>query len=313
MAGVRIAVKATKEATYGTFNGSATSADKATFLLPKDNPFMGEMAPEIWKLMSAGYDGRQVRQGTSRWNTKVTVNTHLFPAQAELVMNLALGIGLSGNCRTFPSATIDVRYILEDSGCTLGVERYFGCQVETANFNANNQGDGCMVTADLNFVAQKRTTILGSDFAEPAGSDYPATDPFLFQDTAGTLNISGAITEYSSLNLTVSNKIVRRFYEARYPTKGQWRSREVGLAVGMLYKSNTLRDARENQTAMDIEWNYINALGDNLKIDLGAVNYIDPHARTFPLQGDFEQSVTIRNCLDTSTGNDIVYTYTPHV
>ena len=37
MAGVRQAVRITRESTFGTFNGSALAADKATIILSQDN------------------------------------------------------------------------------------------------------------------------------------------------------------------------------------------------------------------------------------------------------------------------------------
>lgn len=312
MAGVRVAVRVTQEATYGTYDASASTANKMTLLLPGDSAFEGMMTPTIWRLRSAGYDGRQVRQGTKQWDAKCSVKTKLFPAQADFMLRLASGIGLSSNCRTFPSATIDYRYILEDSGCTIAVERYYGCQVASFNMNANNQGDGVQVTADVNWVCQKRLDGTGTDFPEPAGSDYPATDPFLFQDSVGTLTVGSSITNYASLNLAINNVIQRRWDESTYPMRGKWRSRDITLAIGLLYKDNTFRNAMENQTALAVSYRYINALADNLLIDLKSQNYVDPFARTFPLQGDFEQTVTLRNNLDIGAGTDFSFTYTPH-
>lgn len=312
MAGVRVAVRVTQESTYGTFDASASASNKMTILLPADNAFEGMMDPIIWRLRSAGYDGRQVRQGSKQFDAKCSVKTKLFPSQADFMLRLASGIGLSSNCRTFPSATVDYRYILEDTGCTVAVERYLGCQIATCNMNSNNQGDGCQVTWEANWVCQKRVDATGTDFAEPAGSDYPATDPFLFQDSQGTLTIGSSITNYASLNLSIQNVIQRRWDEAQYPLRGRWRSRDITLTVGMLYKDNTFRNAKETQSPLAVSYRYINALADNLLIDLKSQNYVDPHARTFPLQGDFEQTVTLKNNFDLTANTDFAFTYTPH-
>lgn len=311
MAGVRQAVRITKESVYGTYDSGATSGNKATLILPKDNPFNGVMKPRIWRLNSAGQDGRQIRQGSKQKEASCGFETFLFPSQAALILALA-GTISAGACRTIPSSTIDFRYLLDDDSCTMQGERYHGCVVETLTLMFNANGDGVMCGANVSFRAQKRTDIDNVAFPEPASGDYPDEDPFLFQDTVGALKIGTTQTDYFSIVFTNNNVLTQRFDENQFARKVRWRSRNATLAVGLLYKSNALRDAAENQTPTDVEVSMVNSLGDNLKIDLNTRNYVDPHTRTFPIQADFEQTATFKNCIDPGVGTDWSFTYTPH-
>lgn len=307
MAGVRQAVRVTREAAYATFNGSASSADKAIIILSQDNPMTLQMKPRIWEIRNAAYDGRAVRQGTAQSETGGKLSTFLYPSQCRLILELATKLS-TGACRSLDSFTLDYIRILEDGSCTSTYERFLGCQITKADVNSNNNGQGVLVMADLDIMAQKRVDITVSDFAEPLSTDYPDQNPFVFQDSSGTLVIASAITNYSSLNLSITNTIQQRWDESRYPIRSKWRERQTTLTATLLEKSNALRDAFEAQTALDVEYNYDNG-SDTLTIDLNSRNYVQTLANSRPLSGDFEQTVTIRNRIDPSLGTDITLTY----
>lgn len=305
----RQAVKITKEATYGTFNASAISADKAVVVLSSDNPITMMMKPRIFEVRNAAYDGRKVRQGSKQAEAGGKITTYLYPSQADLIMRLATSISGSG-CRYLPSFTIDYLYLLEDGSCTPAYERYLGCVINQADFNSNNNGQGVIVTADLDILAQKRVNTTSSDFTQPLGTDYPNTNPFLFQDTAGTLVIGSGFTNYSTLNLSIKNALQARFDEFQYTWRVAWRSRDVSLTVNALQKDNTVRNAYEAQTPLSVEWHYNNG-ADDLKVDLNTNNFVRQFSMSRPLQGDFEQNFTLENNIDLGTGTDIDVTYTP--
>lgn len=311
MAGVRQALRITKESVYGTYDSGASAGNKAIIILPKDNPFNGAMKPRIWRLMSAGQDGRQIRQGSKQKEAMCGFDTFLFPSQAALILGLA-GTITAGACRSISSCTIDFGYHLDDDSCTFAGERYLGCVMDSFAMGINANGDGVMCTANCSFKAQKREDATIVDFPEPANADYPDEDPFLFQDSVGALKIGTTQSDYFSILFSNQNTLTQRFDENQYARKVRWRSRKSTLAVGLLYKSNTLRDASENQTALDTEFTLTNTAGDILKVDLNARNYVEPFGRTFPIQGDFEQTATLNNCVDPATGTDWSFTYTPH-
>lgn len=305
----RQAVRITKEATYGTYNGSALTADKAIIELSSDSPITMMMKPRIFEVRNAAYDGRKVRQGSKQAEASGKLTTYLYPGQCDLILRLATAISGSG-CRFLPSFTIDYLYLLEDGSCTPAYERFLGCVIGQADINSNNNGQGVLVTADLDIMAQKRVTTTSSDFSQPLAADYPANNPFLFQDTAGTLVIGSGFTNYSALNLSIKNALQARFDEFQYAWRVAWRSRDISLTVNALQKTNAIRDAYEAQTPLSVEWHYNNG-GDDLKIELNDNNFVRQFSMTRPLQGDFEQSFTIENNIDPATGTDMTFTYTP--
>lgn len=307
MAGVRQAVRITRESTFGTFNGSALAADKATIILSQDNPMTLQMKPRIWEVRNAAYDGRAVRQGTAQSETSGKLSTFLYPSQCKLLLELATKLS-SGACRALDSFTLDYIHLLEDGSCTPTYERFLGCQIAKIDVNSNNNGQGVLVMADSDIVAQKRTTIPSIDFPEPLSTDYPDQNPYVFQDSAGTLLIASSITNYSSLNLSITNTIQQRWDENRYPARSKWRERQTTLSVTLLEKNNDLRDAFENQTALSVEYNYNNGI-DNLKIDLNTRNYVQSLTNNRPLSGDFEQTAVIRNRIDPALNTDLTMTY----
>lgn len=305
----RQAVRITKEAAYGTFNGSALTADKAVLVLASDTPMTVMQKPRIFEVRNAAYDGRTVKRGSKQAEAGGKLSTLLYPSQCDLLLRLCTTIAGSG-CRFLPSFTLDYLYLLEDGSCTPAYERYVGCVVSQADINANNNGQGVIVTADLDIMAQKRVPITSSDFSQPAGSDYPSTYPFLFQDTAGTLVIGSGFTNYSALNLSIKNALQDRFDEFQYRQRIAWRSRDITLVVNALHRTNALRDAYEQQTPLSVEWHYNNG-ADDLKIDLQDNNVITNWGWSRPLQGDFEQNITIGNQIDLTSNTDMTFTYTP--
>ena len=208
----------------------------------------------------------------------------------------------SGECRALDSFTLDYIHLLEDGSCTPTYERFLGCQIAKIDVNSNNNGQGVLVMADSDIVAQKRTTITSTDFRSRCRRTIRTR----------TLCIPGfgrdAVDRKFDHQLLLAQPLDHQHDSAalgreQIPVRSKWRERQTTLTVSLLEKNNDLRDAFEAQTALSVEYNYNNGT-DNLKIDLNTRNYVQSLTNNRPLSGDFEQTAVIRNRIDPALNTD---------
>lgn len=294
-------LRLTKEATYGTFDGSALAANILIIQLPGPNSFTVRARPNYWVEKSAGGSNRPVMTGTA--NTAVTgkLMTKLFPSQAKVLCGWS--INLAGTPLNLPSFTAD-HAVLYDDGTGPLYRRYLGCMFGKTTLSASNTAQAANVVFNSDITGKQPATITGTDFPEPTYATTPAyvTDnPYQFREIAGNLTLGGARTSLRSFTLNINNELRAPFDENQYISTCHWTGRANTLEIGFRFLSNTDRAAYEAATKLSAQFslfdgtntalfqmngaNVISGVEDDLawgdpgmyqKITLGS--YVDPAA-----------------------------------
>lgn len=308
---MRHAIRLTKEQDFGVFRSTVVPGDQIHIHLTKDNAFTMRKNPEIWMIQSAAFNGRKIRRGSQKAMVAGSLSTLLFPAQAAYIFDWAINlVGEDPDCQDLESVTIDEMITLEDLACTRVYRRYTGVKVGAIKMMANNSGQTVLVGVDLTLVGRDEAIISSSDFPNPSGSDYPDQDPYVFQDTTGTLIVGGVRTNYSSIGLDITNMITPRFDEFPLVTRIRWHNRDVTFSMSGLYKDQADRDAYLGIVPRAISFAFTDGT-ETAAFDLQSRNYLSSVADSLPLDGDYEQTLTFDSMYDVAANADITATVTP--
>ena len=280
--------------------------------LPQNNSFTERPKPGMYQIRSAGFNNRRVLTGTFTSELAGNLMTFVRPNQAAFLFNLAAGLS-SGNCSDLPSFTADHGIVEEDSGCTASYRRYTGNKCNLA-FSLTNTDQGSLMLATLALMGTGATPLTGSgsisatDFPIPAATDYPDnTRPYSFFDCVGGLTIGANRTDFSSLGFDFGNKLQEYRGETQYPGKISWRGRDPKLTVKVLYKSLQDRISYEAVTPVTVSVTFTDG-AHSIALNLHGVNVFSSVEDDLPLDGFFEQTLSIENLVDSTAGTDLTVT-----
>lgn len=297
-------IRLTKEATFKTFNASPGANEQIILQVPSGNASTIRNQPLMWTERSAGASNRKVMTGSRTNALAGKLTQKLFPSQAAFWMPQIFT--LAGTPLDLASFTMDE--VLVMSTGTKKYHRTLGCKVDTAMLKANNTPGGMVWSMDLDIVGSTPATITVSDFAEPAITDYPTDNPYVFQDCAGNLTVGSSFTNFESLTLSVKNILPKdQFDEYQYLQRIPWCGRDIEFDLKVLYKGTTLRTDLEGIAAIAVSC----VLDDGTvatTLDMEATNYITDVADDMPFESSYKQAVKITNLLDTTAGTDITVT-----
>lgn len=276
-----------------------------------------------------GFNVPYLRVGKAA-NVAGTLKTILYYSQASNLLGWALTRVNSG--RTTPwtttdassvmppgdlaSATIYHAYMLPDG--TFARRAYRG--VKVASLRLECSADSPLVVATFGLVAQKHdpnSDMGGSDsaaigtteFPGPTNSSWPS-DPVLFQESTGLLKIGSTRTQYQDLSIEVTNNLNPLRYESRFLQTCRMTGRAGMLTANMRLKGTPdNRAAFDALTAQDTEVSWTNG-SNTVKIDLNTAAIIDDVTDDLPIEGEYNQRLSVASFWDGANAGDIVFTYT---
>jgi hypothetical protein len=263
MAVAREYLRFTQEATWGTFNGSATSAQIMVAQLTAANSWTVRAIPNYWSLRSAGGSNRPVTTGTSTTDVKGKFTTKLYPSQAKLLC--ALAINLSSTPLDLGSFTADHATLYDDGTGPL-YRRYLGCKFGSGSIAATNGADP-VVSFSFDVVGKQPATITVTDFPEPtfvSTPAYPTDNPYQFKEIAGNLTLGASRTSLRSFTLNVGNELRTPKDEGQYISQNKWTGRANTLEVDFRFLGNTDRANWEAATKLAAQFSLFDGVNTAL-------------------------------------------------
>jgi hypothetical protein len=305
------AIRITKEATPGTFNASATAADKAHIRLTENSAFPTQPAAIYWTVRGAEGSNRPAQTGTAQFNTAGKLTTLFYPSQAKLLMDWATALGGTYPALIPQSVTIDHIQQTEDPSFTLRYRRFLGCYVQNMNLTSNNPGAASRAKLEFDILFLDYVdTITVTDFPTPAQADYPQDQPYGFQEAGAGFILGTARTSFSMLNLSVKNILRAVYDESALPQVIRWCGRDISLATNFRFKNLTDRAAFEAQTALDCSVAFTDET-TTTTFDFQSQARINQFSRDQPLDNVPRTPLSVMGYLDPASNTDLTVTVTP--
>lgn len=286
-------LRITKEATYGTFNGSAAPSDIIWIRLVGDNPFTMRAVPQRQVIRSADGGNRRVQQVAPRKLVQGNLNTLCYPSQ----MAYLLGAALTLTSNELSSYTFD--YFDTVQGM-----RFLGTKIASLGYTSGSDSDYCSLA--LTLQAQSRTTVT---LAQPAFSVFPTDTPYVHFETLGQVSVGGStLAKYKQISFTINNVLAPTWDEDQWITSLYYAGRDVNGSINPQYASATLRTAFESQSALAVSMAWQRAAGLLTTLDMKGVNYIPSVDDDLKLGGASYQMVNFEAFYDGSASTDCSFT-----
>lgn len=286
-------VRVTKEATYGTFNGSAAAGDINWYRLPAGNPFTMRATPQRQVIRSADGGNRRRQVVATRKVLAGNLSTLFYPTQAAKIFEGAMTL----TSNQLPSYTIDFWDTVQE-------HRYTGCMITSLTATGNATQDYIPMT--VGYLGQKQDTPV--TLTQPADTVFPSEVPYLHFESKGNLSIGGTVTKYSSLGLNIRNVVVGTWDEDQWITAAYYCGRDIDLTVRLQYVSATLRTALETQSALTITCAWARAAGLTTTLDLKTKSYVADVGDDLPIDGAAYQQISIQSFYDQAASTDAAFT-----
>jgi hypothetical protein len=286
-------VRITKEATYGTFDASALTADINWYRLTGNNPFTMRVTPQRQTIRSADGGNRRRQVVATRKVVAGNLSTQFYPSQAAKL--LAAGMTLTSN--DLSSYTIDYWDTVQE-------QRFLGCKVQSLAATGTATGDHIPMT--IGWLGQSKGTPV--TLTQPADTVFPTDLPYLHFESKGLLSIGGTITKYSSLGFDLKNHLDGTWDEDQYITSCLYCGRDLDLTVKLQYISSTLRAALEAQTALTITSAWARSGGVTSTLDLKTKSYVATVSDDLALDKAGYQTIKIEAFYDAAAGTDFAFT-----
>lgn len=287
-------LRATKEATYGTFDAEADAADVAWFRLPQGNAFTMRAVPQRVVIRSADGGNRRRQQVSARKVVAGALSTLWYPTQSAFLLNAALT--LTSN---------DLASYTLDYFDTQQVHRLLGCKVQSLTLNGDAQGD--WIPAQVAWVGQSKGT---TTLAQPADAAFPAEVPYEHVESKGGLSIGGVVAKYSSLGIQVENVLAPCWDEDQWITSLYYAGRDVNLTLRQQYLTTAMRAAFEAQSALTVSAYWDRPGGQKTAFTLGTKNYIADLGDDLPIDGAAYQTIGLQAFYEQTAGTDCAFAVT---
>lgn len=286
-------VRITKEATFGTFDGSAISANINWYRLTGNNPFTIRAVPQRKEIRSADGGNRRHQVVANRKVVSGNLMTEFYPTQAAKLMEGAMTL----TSNDLPSYTIDYW----DS---VAEHRFLGCKV--ASMSAQGTATGDFLPMTVGWLCSKQDTPVS--LSQPAESVFPTDLPYQHYESMGHLSIGGTVTKYSTLGFDLKNVLDGTWDEDQWVTNILYCGRDLDLTVKLQYVSTTLRAALEAQTALTITAAWVRSGGLTTTLDLKTKSYVATVSDELPLNAAGYQTIKIEAFYDPAAGTDFAFT-----
>lgn len=285
-------LRITKEATYATFDGSASAGNIIWARLHSNNGCTIRSTPQRQIIRSADGGNRRRQVVSSRKVVAGNINTLFYPTQAAFW--LAAATTLTSN---------DLFSYTIDFWDTIAVHRFLGCKIHTLSLMGTAAGDFIPLASSWTGSSQTTATL-----ADPGPTVFPSENPYSHIESKGLLSIGGVATKYSAMGVQIKNTLDGSFDEDQYITSLFYAGRDVDLTVRLQYVAATLRTALEAQSALTVSTAWARSAGLTSTIDLKTKNYVATVADELPLGGASYQAIDIQCFYDQAATTDISYT-----
>ena len=300
---IREICKIWAESTYGVFGGSGSNGTGWVVVeLTQANPYSVRPKPIQKTIRGSSGANRVSKLFSTQTGLSGNLNTLLYPSQAAFFMKAATDITTTpGDLQSY---TIDHYIQKDDTSGTVDYTRHVGCKIEQAHISGT--ADDVTMKLELMVVAQKPVTITSSDFPVPASTDFPAGRPYCFTDTATGLTLGTLRADYAGFDLTIKNILDHPFFETQYIGRNRFCGRDVTWSDKLLYKSAADRTAFEATTPFTCS--AVLAGTPATTFTLQGANFLSAVDDSIDYSHCFYQDLTWVNCLDQSSGLDLVVT-----
>lgn len=258
-------------------------------------------------LNTAGAHNRRLARISKKTNFTGNLNFTVRGSHGPLLANWCTPTFAAGNA-TIKSYSIDHCMIMEDTGATKLYDRKLGVYVQQAQFTTGEVDQ--WFKAQLQLVGMKKATITGTDFIEPAITDYPS-DPFItFEDATGGLTLHAATRmDIETFNLTIMNNLDVKFYLGLTPITIKWCGRNVNWTSRISLLNNTPRTDYEATTGVAGSITFNNGT-NSLVFNMEAQNFYTTVTDAIDMSKVFLQELSMECLMDRAAGTDFSFTAT---
>ena len=307
----RQVLRITKEATVGTFDGSATSGNITIIRLTEDNAFAGRPMPNRYTVRDAGSSNRLVQTGLGTYGLTAKLTTPLYLSQAALLLPWACNIVTDGAGGFKPaySVTIDFLAQIDGTSPSLWYQRYLGCYCSNYTLSANSQGEGvkAMQSFDISYLDYSES-ITATDLPMPGLADYPDDEPVIHQMLCANKFILGAArTDIASFSIGVAHMLDPVYEACPKPSIIHWGGRDVTGQADLRFLSAVQRNAYLGVTAQSASYQFTDGT-TTATFDMQDFNYVTTVNDKLPLRGVHRQDVSFSAYLDVAGGTDLAVT-----
>ena len=297
-------LRATKEATWGTFDGSATvihwirlAGDSAFGMYPTPVPYLINSADSLNEPIQT--DAQQIRVGGA-------LVTPLYHSQATDLLAWGLTLQSSGT-----PAVYSLNSYTLDHYDGVRTRRYLGVRVASLGIMAPTNGPGMLNFSLIGWKPDSSNPTL----AEPAITDFPTALPYTLQGTLGSLKIGNntARTKYKSIDFSMANILDAPFCEDVYVSDILYCGRNVSLKAQLAYNStmgSTDRTAFEGQTAQTHALVVFTQGGNTITLDLHTKARLTEFALDSPLGAAKFVNMSLSGMMDSAQTPDKSFTFT---
>lgn len=284
-------LRATKESSYGEYDGGADPGDVHWFRLVGANAFGMRAVPQRQVIRSADGGNRRRQVVASRKVVSGRLNTLFYPSQAGFLLSAALDL-----------TAYDLASYTLDYFDTVQVQRFAGCKVGGLELQGTAEQD--YLTAGIDWVGCSRST---TTLPAPADTVFPSENPYIHVESKGLLSIGGAQTKYSRLSVSIKNVLAPTWDEDQWITNLYYAGRDVDLSTRVQYLAPTLRAAYEAQTplAVSASWKRVGGLQTTLNLqDLARPDGLEDD---LPLDNAAYQTLTLQAFYSQTNSTDCSY------
>jgi hypothetical protein len=283
---------ATRESTYGVFDGSALPANIAWVRLVGNNPFTVRATPQRQIIRSADGGNRRVQVVANRKVVTGNLNTLFYPSQAAFFIGAAMTL----------TANDLFSYTL-DYWDSVQVHRMLGSKVQTMTFAGTATGDYLPLT--MSWLCQSKSTVT---LPAPAETVFPSENPYQHFESKGHVSIGGTTSKYSAFSIAVKNTLDGTWDEDQWITACYYCGRDIDLSIRLQYLATTMRDDLMAQTPIAVTAAWSRASGLTASFDMKTKNYVADVADEIPLNAATYETVGIQTFFDTSALTDASFT-----
>jgi hypothetical protein len=252
------------------------------------------------EIRSADAYNRRVTNISAKYTAGGTLNTPLYPSQASFLMTAAATL-TGGPPPDLNSYTVD-----HFDGVSTP-RRYLGGKMQS--FGLEGSSDSQYVMTNSTWVFQSITD--GVTLAQPALTEFPSEEPYLFVETVGKFTVGSGpttITQYDNFKLSVANTVAADHYEAATIAYATWCGRDVNFDSHLTYVDSSWRSDFEAQTALQFVIEFYRSSTKNLTLTFETATILADRDQALPLAGVDTQSISAQAFFDVTAssgaGND---------
>jgi hypothetical protein len=311
-----------RESALNTPIGSPTlGTDMLYIRLADGNAFKMRAKPVIQPVMYGGGFAVQAEAISDHYGVEGTLDTLLYPTQAQLLLDWASTRINSGQTSPWVTteppgdlASCTIYHAIKQSTGAYNLKQFSG--VKVSSWKVDVSRDATIAKLSLGLIGSKQVGF-GTETGDPTSTPFPApaetnypTSPYTFAMTGGQLSIGGSTRSgYASLGLEVANTVDGEWFETAYRQVIQFLGRSSKMMAKLYYKPSPNDGiAYELLTAQAASVTFQNNVSNqNLTITYNGQNTITELPYDLPLDKVYMIDMTLQNRFDPSAPGDISF------